>query len=214
MQWIYYFMAHRIPFYVYKIPKNDCFIYTEDNQLNKTAIVLHGSLLMIKIFTNQEQLCLAILRANSIIDIKKNNAKIKVHYYYKVIALDEVWLMTFKSNEAFINSPIIIKSLTASYNITLLHYEMMNNILTHKEAKNRILQLLVYLAEQFGYTKNNYTIIKFRITQSNIALIIGTNKITVNKILKMLKKDALIKYSKNKIMQIYSHAILKKIISK
>ena len=201
MRWIHNFTNQKIPFYIYKLNHKDSLIYTNNNQLNQTIIILHGILLILKVFTNGEILSVAILRENNIINIKKDTKEVK-HYYYKAIALEETWLISIKSNYLYLLSPIMTKNVIKSYYNTLHQYELMNQILVHKEAKYRMIQLIVYLSEQFGYRYNNYIYIRFNISQSILSLIIGANKITINKIIKILKQNMAIKVSKNKIIYI------------
>lgn len=202
MQWINNFTAYRIPFYIYKLKDKDCLIYTDNDKLNHTIIILNGILLILKIFTNGEKLCIAILSKNNIINIKTNNLKIKP-YYYQAIALEKTWIMSFKSNYIYTTSPIIIKNFFQSYSLTVYQYEIINQILIHKEAKNRMIQAIIYLGENFGYIQNKYIIIRCHIDQLNFSLMIGTNKVTINKIIKKLQKDLIIKYYKNRIICIY-----------
>lgn len=196
MTWIHQFSNSHIPYYIYKLNKGDSVIH---NNHNESFIILYGLIYLMKIFTNQEIIPVGILNTNNIINVK--SLSVNTQNYYKLIAFETTYLIHFKLKNMKYNKPIY-KSLTFniinSYELTLVKYEMMQNIIMQKYIKYRFIQLILFLALEFGIIHQTKIIIPFKISQQNIANIIGTNKITINKIIKYLSTKMLIKYSSKK----------------
>lgn len=200
-EWINNFTANKIPFYTYKMIANDCLIYTDNNQVKKTIIILYGIILILKVFTNGESICIAILSKNNLINLdscKKYNKR----YYFQAIAIEESWVLSFQSNYIYKTSPKNINMFFKAYNITMKQQAVMNEILIHRETKFRLIQLIIYLSEEFGYIQKQYITFNFRIYQTTLALIIGSNKFTINKIVKKLYNQLIIKMYKKKFLYI------------
>uniref|UniRef100_A0A2H4FRY2 Global nitrogen transcriptional regulator n=1 Tax=Kappaphycus alvarezii TaxID=38544 RepID=A0A2H4FRY2_9FLOR len=153
MKWINHFLNSKIPFYTYKLNKNDSIIYTQQITTNRPLILLHGIVYVLKIFTNQEIITLAILESGNIIynPIPTENC------YYKIIALKETFVISFSWKDLINNSQYIANSFTAdflkSYGKTIQKYEAMNNILAHKYVKNRVIQLILVLLRDLSTIK-------------------------------------------------------------
>lgn len=206
IEWIHNLAADRIPFYTYRMKVNDCLIYTRHNKINQTIIILHGILIILKVFTNGEKICIAILSKNNLINLNQLGRWNK-KYYYQAIAIEESWIICFKSNYLYQTSSINIKLYVQAYNATIWQQEIMNQILIHKEIRFRLIQLIIYLSEEFGYIQNQSLTFNFNIQQNTLALIIGSNKVTVNKIIKNLEKDLILKIYKKKFFYILSKRI-------
>jgi len=215
MKWINYFSTSQIPFYVYKLNKGDAIIYQLNTNKASSIIILHGLMYLIKTFTNHEKLSIAILKTNHIINAI-SKVKEKNLYYYKAIAIKETFIINF-NEEDLIKNQIYINLLIAiiqSYQQTIYQYEMMSNILMHKYVKNRILQLILLLSEEFGIIKKQQIIIPFIISQKTIGIITGSNRITVNRILCQLQNQMLLSYSPQKYILIKNPLILSQLALK
>ncbi len=77
------------------------------------------------------------------------------------------------------------------------------SILSHRNTKKRIIQLLMILMKQFGQIKNNQIIIPFHLSHQTIAIIAGSQRITVNRIMNKLKQSGIVSYNKKSLI-IYS----------
>lgn len=205
MKWIHYFAASKIPFSIYKLNKDDAILYEYKQRQSISMIILYGLVYIVKTFTNNETSSIAILRANNIFH---KTSKLKKHntYYYKIIAIKNTFIINFKWKDLKYKSNFLHKSLLfeiiQSYQQTIYQYEMMNNILMNKYIQNRIIQLILILSEQFGIINKEEIIIPFFISQKTIGIMIGSNRITVNRVLHQLNMNRLITYSYNKNLQI------------
>nr|YP_010199481.1 global nitrogen transcriptional regulator [Gracilariopsis tenuifrons]AXF36132.1 global nitrogen transcriptional regulator [Gracilariopsis tenuifrons]UAD89339.1 global nitrogen transcriptional regulator [Gracilariopsis tenuifrons] len=194
-QWVQLFLELNIPFYIYKLNKGDSIIYKCKNKNNSAAIILHGTVYILKMFTNTEGVCIAILNYNNIIDFHFSTLE-KDYVYYQVIALEETYLINFYWWDfiSVVNYlPIAIKILYLFRN-TLKKYEMISYVISHKSIRYRFIQLLVLLCQEFGTVNNHSIKIPFEVSQTTISHIIGSNTITVNKIMRDLISQLLIKY--------------------
>nr|QVY57946.1 global nitrogen transcriptional regulator [Betaphycus gelatinus] len=198
MKWINHFLNSKIPFYTYKLNKDDSIIYTQTITSNKSLILLHGIVYILKIFNNQELITLAILESGNII----YNPTPTENCYYQIIALKETFLISFSWKDLTNNNEYIEQKFTVdflkSYGQTIQKYETMNNILAHKYVKNRVIQLILVLLRDFSTIKKKDITISYYISQITISLITGSTKTTINKIIKELVKSKSIYYSQDK----------------
>nr|YP_009332845.1 global nitrogen transcriptional regulator [Membranoptera tenuis]AKL79101.1 global nitrogen transcriptional regulator [Membranoptera tenuis] len=202
MKWINNFSNSHIPYYIYKLNKGDKILYNPNKIYNRSIIILHGVIYLFKIFQNKEIFPLAILKTNNIIDLEYSY---ETQHYYTIIALDQAYLMSFSllniKNKIYIKKQILF-NIIYGQKLTLKQYELMNQILRHKYIKYRILQLIFLLSLEFGIIHKNKIIIPFSLSQKNLSIIIGSNKITINQIMNYLSKKTIIKYSTKKIIHI------------
>ena len=215
IQWLNILARLQIPFYIYKLHLNDSIIYKSENLERKTIIILKGSLLLQKNFNNHENLCVAILHKNTLINSFHDYNNInQLSHYYKIISLNTSYIISFRNCNLLTNNKaqnLLLLKLNMAYNQSLIAYEDMIHIITHKYIKYRLIQLLLFLCKKHGMSTNNTIIIRLPISQSNIALIVGSNKNTINKIIQNLQKHKVIQYfSHNKIIIINDIMILNK----
>lgn len=207
MQWINYFSTSKIPFYIYKLKKGDSIIYKSNTKNNKSIIILHGIIYILKIFTNQEILTLGILNKGNIISYKQETQ----YHYYNAVAMEETFILSFRLEDAILNQNIkknLLQTIIQSHQSTLYKYEIMNSILAHKYTKHRIIQLILFLSTEFGLVEKNHIIIPFYLSQKTISIIIGSNRSTVNKIMHKLYQNNAISYSNQKYICIKNLFIL------
>nr|YP_009511545.1 global nitrogen transcriptional regulator [Gracilariopsis mclachlanii]AXI97422.1 global nitrogen transcriptional regulator [Gracilariopsis mclachlanii] len=204
-KWVQLLLELDIPFYVYKLNKGDSIISKYKHKNSSAAIILYGTVYVLKMFTNGEAICVALLNHNNIIDFNFSTLD-KDYVYYKIIALEETYLINFYWLDficIFNYLPIAIKIFNLFRN-TLKKYEMTSYVISHKSIRYRIIQLFVLLCQEFGYINNNCIKIPFEISQLTISNMIGSNTITVNKIMRDLINQFLIKYIvKKKILICY-----------
>lgn len=204
-KWIRLFLESEIPFYIYKLNKGDALILQYSTNYNPAVIVFHGTVYMMKIFTNGESFFLAILTSNSIIDTNVTSFSSN-YFYYKVIALENTYFIKFFWLDSVSNFKYLstIFKLMDLFRYTLIQYENSSCILLHKSIRYRVIQLLLFLCREFGVLNNNYVAIPFELSQKTISYITGSNPITVNKIINDLSNRLLIKYiSKKKNLVCY-----------
>lgn len=216
MQWIQYFSESKVPFQIYKLSSNDSVTCTINTAKHPYIIILQGIIYVLKIFTNHEKITLGILTKGDIISKPKNTK----YCYYTLVALEKTFMMSFKRKD-ITKDKYIIESVAKSYEKTLYKYEIMNCILSHKSAKQRIIQLLFLLYQEFALVEKTQIRIPFYISQITLSTIIGSKKNIVNKIMNELYNINLISYSYQKYICItdpfilnYYHSYKKIIINK
>ena len=198
-QWINILTKLQIPFYIYKLHIHDSIIYKSENLRGKILILLEGSIYLQKIFNNNESICIAILHKNSLINSSYDHNYIsQLSYYYQIVSLSTTYIISFHTYNLQTyntNLCLLLMKLNRAYSQSLLAYENMIHIMTHKYIKYRTIQLILLLCKEKGITKNNKILIKLSINQSSIGEIVGSNKNTICKIIQNLKKQKIIKYS-------------------
>lgn len=205
MKWIHYCSAYKIPFYIYKLQTGDAFIYKQKDIIEEEfRIILHGVIYLTKVFTNKEIVSLAILNVNDIIsNITWNRSS--TNTYYKAIALQKTYVISFTRKNFFQYNkfdPIAINYITKIYQKTLYKYELMTSITTHKYVKYRLIQLILILCQEFGHVEQSNILIPFEISQITLGIITGSNKITINKIIRKLCNEMLINYKYGKHLNV------------
>lgn len=201
MKWINFFSNDNISYYTYKLNTEDSIIiHNSQFTKNQAIIILCGSIYIVKTFVNKETLPLVILKKNNILNF--NSLKTKFKYYYKLTALEKTYILSFKipydsQNKKKISYNLFI-SMMDSYNKTISQYEKMNEVMSHKYAKNRIIQLILLLCTEFGIVTKKQIQIPFKISQKSLATLSHTQKNNVNKTIKYLYHNTPIKYSNKK----------------
>nr|YP_010619944.1 Global nitrogen transcriptional regulator [Symphyocladia marchantioides]WAX03957.1 Global nitrogen transcriptional regulator [Symphyocladia marchantioides] len=197
MKWVKILAQNKIPYYIYKIKQEDFIILNKNN--SNIIIILSGILFITKVFPNKESLPIAMLNKHDI--FIKNNKEAKI--YYKIIALEKAYLLTLNTNNLEKSKNILIKNdILNSYKQTVNEYEAMNNVMSQKQIKNRILQLIFTICLKFGKIKNQKILIPFKLSNKNIAILTGTSKNTVNKIMREIYQQNIIQEYNNKIIYI------------
>jgi len=205
MKWLNYFSNSNIPYRIYKIKKNDLIIINKHFIISNSIIILYGTMFFCKVFNNQELFPIAILNTNNIIYLK--SLHIDNECYYKLIALDKTYILSFSCsyliNKKKMNKELLICIINA-YQNTFIKYELINSILSHKYIKLRLVHLILVFSLEFGIVYNHNIIIPFNLPQKYLIYILNTNYITVNKIINFLIRQNIIKYSSDKILSLHS----------
>nr|WGH12977.1 Global nitrogen transcriptional regulator [Echinothamnion sp.] len=199
MKWMKFLAHNKIPYYIYKLKQEDFIILNNiKNRNNNIIIILSGCIFVTKVFPNNELLPITILDRNHI--FIKDSKELKL--YYKLIALETTYILTFNSSILNNNkiSTLLGISIINAYKKTLEKYEAINNIMGQKNTKNRILQLILNICLQFGKVKNQQILIPFQLSNTNIAILTGTSKNTVNKIMKSIYNKSIIKELNKKVI--------------
>nr|YP_009391736.1 global nitrogen transcriptional regulator [Laurenciella marilzae]ARW59880.1 global nitrogen transcriptional regulator [Laurenciella marilzae] len=199
MKWINLLNNCKIPYYIYKLHKNDStIICSKYNSKNTLTIVLHGSIYIIKIFSNKKIIPTVILNKDSIFNI----ANVSNQFYYQLIALEKTYILTIKvQNLQKLNNQLMIH-LIESYKNTLNSYQIMNETTNQKFRKNQVLQTILYLFFEFGIVNKKQIQLPFKISLKNLANITGMNQETISKIIKEINNKSNISYCKKKSIHI------------
>ena len=194
MKWLTNLENHNISFNIHILKKNDCLLANPNIKSNKIIYILDGFIQILQVFTNGEAICIKLLYANDLFTSISYDIKApyqSTNYYYKIIALTKTVIATI--NETIFMKKIEnnTKLLTELLTTNFYHNNEITQILSHRNTKKRLIQFLFILIEHFGkFTKHNL-IIPFNLSHYTIATIIGSQRITVNKIMSDLKKNKL-----------------------
>nr|YP_009399805.1 global nitrogen transcriptional regulator [Digenea simplex]ARW69624.1 global nitrogen transcriptional regulator [Digenea simplex] len=203
MKWINFLSYFEIPYYIYQLNKEDALIIHNDLYDNQIIIIIHGSIYINKIFSNKQLLPVAMINKNSIFKINKTN--INNQFYYKLTALEKTYLASFRLNKVKKNKEFKTNLLTMiinSYEKTTDNYHNMNQIISQKYLKNKVYQIILLMCLQFGIVQKNQIYIPLKISYKNLAEMVGTNTIAINKIMKEINKNLTIEFSKKRIIYI------------
>nr|AYR06183.1 global nitrogen transcriptional regulator [Renouxia sp.] len=192
----------QIPFEIYTLNKQDSIIITPKN--NQLLIILDGLIELLKVFTNQEKVCMSILQRDYILHVYITQTEIP-NYYYKASALSRTLIVSIQLKD-IINKACeqnnLLKQLTISYSYSIKGYKNMIKILSHRQTKNRIIQLMLVLCEEIGQISSKCITIPLYLSHTTLSIIIGSHRITVTRIMKQLQNKKLISYNR-KVLVIY-----------
>lgn len=196
MKWINSLNNSKVPYYIYKLNKNDSIIIScEYKNHNQLLIVLHGSVYILKNFGKKQVIPIVILNKNSIFSISYLNNQ----FYYQFIALEKTYILIIKNYNIKKLDGQLMLNIIQSYQKTLSAYEIMNEAINQKYTKNKVIQIILLIFFQFGIINKKQIQLPFKISQKDLAIMTGTNKATLNKIIKEVSS---IEYTKKKSMQI------------
>nr|YP_009502067.1 global nitrogen transcriptional regulator [Porolithon onkodes]ASB29669.1 global nitrogen transcriptional regulator [Porolithon onkodes] len=199
MKWLQYLETYNISFNIKILNTEDSIII---NKNNYAVYIIDGFMQKLQVFTNKETLCTQLLYSNHILEIFKltqNKLCLNRNYSYKFVALKKTIILIVHKKE-FINKSNKYNQLIYS----LAYFKLIYNgdilaIISHKNTRKRLIQFLFIIIERLGIFKKNRFLIPFNLPHSTIATIIGSQRITVNKIMNKLKKERILFYSNQKI---------------
>ena len=188
MRWLRYLEKHNISFNIHILNREDSIIV---NTNNKIIYIIEGFMHTLQVFTNKEILCTQLLYSKQILGahlFKKTNFQRTNNHYYKFVALTRTIILTTNRKE-------LITKVGKSYNLVyflsygkLIYSKEIITIISHKNTKKRLIQFLFILIERLGIFIDNKFLIPFNLSHYAIATVIGSQRITVNKIMNELKK--------------------------
>lgn len=206
MKWLQFCTLNNIPYYVYKLKETDSIILKQlEKQNHKIIAILYGIICIIKVFPNSEILPIALLNENNIFMGSNKSKKV----YYKINALTEAFVLTFSENNCYVKCLKIPPKfyITEYYQKTLERYEEISEIMSQKNIKYRIFQLILLICLKFGYMKSQTIVIPFTLSNKNISILTGVNLNTISKTMKLLQNQNIVHESDKRI--IYSKDLLK-----
>ena len=192
MKWLINLENYNISFNINILKKNDYILVNQETKKTKIIYILDGFIQNIQIFTNNEIVCLNLLYSHNLIPttqplIKKTDKQ--TNHYYKFIALTRTIILIIDKKE-FLQKMQPNNQLFQELTHKHLNYNKeMISILSHRNTKKRLIQLLLILIKHFGVFTEYKILIPFNLSHYRIATIIGSQRITVNKIMNELKKN-------------------------
>lgn len=205
MKWIENLEKYNISFNIHILQKNDSIIIPKKFHKNeaKTIYIVNGLIQILKTFTNGENVCTELLYKNHFFSKTILHCKQRTYYYYKAIAIKKTVILTIPMKELIANINKANKKYLPYHFLNYQHNSDIIEILSHRSTKKRLTQLLLIFAKQFGKLIQNNIIIPFYLSHYTIGTIIGSQRVTVNRIMNNLKKARIINYDKQQIV-IYS----------
>ena len=199
MKWLTYLEKYNISFKVNILNKEDSILI---NKNNKIIYIIDGFMQKLQVFTNGEKLCTQLLYKNHILKkiklIKRLPYK-KHNHYYELIALKRTIIITIEEQELIIKSNRSNQLIYQLHSLSSNYNEDIIGITSHKNTKKRLIQFLLVLIERLGVLTKQKIIIPLHLSHHTIATIIGSQRITVNRIMNELKKKEVLSYDNKKI---------------
>ena len=199
MKWLTYLEKYNISFKVNVLDKEDSIII---NKNNKIIYIIDGFMQKLQVFTNGEKLCTQLLYKDHLlrkIKLTKQLTYKRHNHHYELIALKRTIIITLEEQELIIKSNIYNRFIYQLHSLSSNYDEDIISITSHKNTKKRLIQFLFVLIERLGIVTKKQIIIPLNLSHSTIATIIGSQRITVNRIMNELKKKETLSYDNKKI---------------
>ena len=200
-KWVHLLSYHKVPFTCHQLFKGDCILINFQRK-KQIYIIIQGCLKLSKIFTNQEILTLGIFTESDIINVFES-ITLNKNYYYIADSLTAVLIISCNYEKIVYwryQDTSIYHEIIQAHQKYIQKITLMIQVLAHKDKKSRLIHLLLLLCQQFGYRTRRGILIQISITQSTLATIIGSNRITVTRIIQSLQKSQLISIHHHKIV--------------
>ena len=199
-KWVRLLSYHKVPFNYHQLLKGDCILINFQRK-KQIYIVVQGCLKLSKMFTNQEILTLGIFTENDIINVFDISHNENYYYIAETLTTASIISCNYKKPAFWIyNNTSIYYEIILAYKKHLQKVILMMEVLAHRDKKSRLIHLLLLLCRLFGRKTRLGTLIQIIVTQSTLATIIGSNRITVTRIMQSLQKSHLISIYHHKMV--------------
>jgi CRP/FNR family transcriptional regulator, cyclic AMP receptor protein len=180
------------------------FIYLQEDNSNKVYLVNSGKIKLGYITDEGEEVVTAILSKGEIFGEKSILGESKRSEFAQAME-NETSLCPITSDE-------MMSLLRENKEFSLAIYKFIGfrfkklerrlQILLFKDAKTRLKEFIKELGEEIGYLNkvSGDIVVKHYYTQKDIATLIGTSRPTLNNLLKELKQEAFIEFSRGEIV--------------
>lgn len=197
MEWLKELENCNISFHMHVLQKQDAIFMQSTDRNNQIIHILDGFIQLIQVFTNSEKVCVKLLHKRQTIINKKNKTK-KCSHYYLLVAIAKTTIITIPSEE-FNKKKERIKLLSL-IQLQRNEKDKVIDILSHRNTKKRVVQLLITLTKQFGQIKKQKITLPLDLPHETIAIITGSQRITISRVMNKLKKNGIINYSDRDII--------------
>lgn len=199
MKWLKKLENCNISFHIHILDKEDFIVIKKGNEEKHIIYIVDGLMKLIKVFSNSEKICVELLHSYQAA-VTYGSSSRTGNYCNILTAVTYTKIVTISAKE--INKIRVSRVNEIVQNI--MHQQNKNyqiaSILSHRNTKKRIIQLIMILAKQFGQIKGQVIMIPFHLSNQAIADIIGSQRGTVNKIINELRKNKSIKYSSKNVI--------------
>lgn len=199
MKWLTYLEEDNISFKVNILDKEDSILI---NKNNKIIYIIDGFMQKLQVFTNGEKLCTQLLYKDHLlkkIKLTKQLPYKRNNHHYELIALKRTIIITIEEQELITKSNMYNQSIYQLHLLSSNYNEDIISITSHKNTKKRLIQFLFILIERLGILTKKRIIIPLNLSHYTIATIIGSQRITVNRIMNELKNKKTLSYDNKKI---------------
>jgi CRP-like cAMP-binding protein len=116
---------------------------------------------------------------------------------YEVYALTHVGILRLKWEEVE-DSDVLVRELNRSLIQRLRHTEVMLALLSERQTSERLIGFLCFLAQEYGKQTSQGIRIDVQMTHQQIADAISTTRVTITRLLGVLRKASLIKIGQDR----------------
>ncbi|ASN78814.1 Ycf28 (chloroplast) [Porphyra umbilicalis] len=195
--WLNFFNQQSAEHQIFSLKQHDVLIFDANSTL---YIILAGCLIVKKVFRNRKKIILNLLTSE---DTFGHTQFASSHFYYEVEAIDVAQIVSIEYStimsicqnhhkfSVFFIDHLLLCSIKAN---------RFMEIISHKSITNRLVSLLLLLSEHNGISQSNGIFLNLAITHRVLAQIIGSNRVSITRIMSELVQTKLISIQKKKVI--------------
>lgn len=188
-------------FDIYEIQQGDC-ILIDFRKNEYIYFIAQGFVKLNQVFTNTNKLTLGIFTANDVINMTNTKTN-TINYYYSVEGISSALIISYDYKKILLQLGqhlLICHELLLAQQKYIHQRSNMIQILSHRDKKSRLVNLLLILCKLSGMTTRFGIIINLSITHNTLGTIIGSSRTIVTKTLISLQQCQLLSIYNNKLL--------------
>ena len=171
----------------------------------KSFVIINGFVHLTQIFANHKHIPLGLFYNDHIIELANSyNNQIN---YYQIQAITKTYIAVFKTQDLYksvCKNILFCNYIMQNYKKTLYNYTKSHHILVHPYIKHRFIQFMFFLSQEFGTIYKTQILIRFKISHTQLASILGTSPNTINKLISLYYPYLQIHYCNQQNMCIHN----------
>lgn len=200
-KWCYLLSMKKIYFNIHRMLLGDCLLINFQHK-NHIYLIVQGSVKVNQVFTNTNKLTIGILMEDDLINII-SLPRTKKSYYYSAEALSSALIISY-NHKMVLQRPheyiSLYHELLSAQERLIIRSNDIIQVLSHRDKKCRLINLLLILCKQFGIITRFGIMINLIITHNTLGGIIGSSRTTITKILNSLQGYRLLSVYHNKLL--------------
>ena len=176
-------------------------IFFPGDPAERVYLIRRGAVRLSRVYETGEEITVALLRENSLFGVLSLLTGHRSDRFYHAIAFTRVELVAAPAisvSNAIEQDPSVGLLLLQGLSSRVLQTETMIETLTHRDMSSRLASFLLVLCRDFGVPGEIGVTIDLRLSHQAIAEAIGSNRVTITRLLGELKSSSLLAIDRKK----------------
>ena len=177
-------------------------IFFPGDPAERVYFLLKGAVKLSRVYEAGEEITVALLRENSVFGVLSLITGQRSDRFYHAVAFTPVELLSSpieQVEQALKSHPDLSLLMLQGLSSRILQTEMMIETLAHRDMGSRLVSFLLILCREFGVPTPEGIRIDLKLSHQAIAEAIGSDRVTVTRLLGDLRQEEMISIHKKKI---------------